>query len=465
MGSHAKSHRKTFFLSVNSPAGNSLIFSSNPVDEQAKGETPMRYRTGRSSPCLVVLFGTYALMLPAVLSAALFLAPSAVALDDPRLDQENPVIDGFFLAYSHTEPLADVNLQAVAQVITVGRSGSLTEIQVPIECGGGCVNITVQVQTTVLGKKKEPTDPDYYVPSGFVLAATTRTHLEMPPSMFGGLGDLFPDNPVVTWASIPLPTPATVSAGQKLAIVLRTSIPPLRGTPGSCSIWPGYAEYDGGDAWKLNASGLWIPAPEYGWSDLYNDLPFRTFVEGSPHPDAAQTKIDPKAGAFAIGASSQQVLAQVITPLHSGTLASISVPVACEAGSNLTVEVQGVERRVGSDNVTITSWWTPNNVVISSESVEMSLLKRYPPGQGPTLREIPLRIPVSVVAGEPYAIVLRNVGECGWFPGPTGNPYDGGDGFYWVPPNPDEPTWWWGWETISNGYGRWDLPFATTVRY
>jgi len=408
-----------------------------------------------------------AVVLLSLMVTTLFLAPSAVAEDDPRLDQQQPgVVSGSILTISGPEPLAADDVLAVGQLITVGKLGSLTEIQVPILCGGGCANITVQVQTTVMAKG--PDGISRLVPSGHVLAATTRTHLEVPSGIWD-FGGIFPDPPAtVSWSSFPLPTPAQVSVGDRLAIVLRTSIPPLRGVPGYCGIWRGTGSYEneGDDAVLLNASGFWVPATaNYGSS---GDLAFKTFVEGLPQPDAQQLKVDAKIGAYAIGASSNQVLAQVVTPLSSGTLTAISVPVACEEGANLTVEIQEVTNS-GTNSFGISDGiYRPNNKVISSSSVAMELVKRYPPGQGPSLREIPLRISVSVEVGKPYAIVLRNVGQCGWFQGPIGNPYTDGQGFYWIPPDPENPNYWYGWEFVGHYddvTGRWDMPFATTVRH
>src|SRR5262249_13510060 len=71
--------------------------------------------------------------------------------------------------------------------------------------------------------------------------------------------------------------------------------------------------------------------------------------------DQQQPIIDSTAGGLAIGGSSEQKLAQVVTAGVSGFLTGIRLPVSCGTGQ-LIVEIQGVDQDI------------PNGIVLTSES-------------------------------------------------------------------------------------------------
>ncbi len=141
---------------------------------------------------------------------------------------------------------------------------------------------------------------------------------------------------------------------------------------------------------------------------------------------------------IAIGGGSEQKLAQVVTPGLTGLLTEVRFSAACV--TDLKVEVQGVTGGV------------PNGTVLGSQTV---------PFAGPfptTFRSIPFSTPVSVTAGVPYALVLTTPVSCGIWPGPTGNPYPGGDAYFDSRPNPPGV-----WVPLSVPNRSSDLPFQTLV--
>ncbi len=158
--------------------------------------------------------------------------------------------------------------------------------------------------------------------------------------------------------------------------------------------------------------------------------------------DQQQAVIDLTIGGLAIGGGSQQMLAQVITSSVYGSLVEVRLPVGCDPGSNLTVEIQGVTAN------------QPDGNVLTSETVPGSSLTG-PPG---SFRSIPISFPAAVSAGTQFAIVLTSTGSCGVFQGPVGNSYSGGNLFFDARPNPT------GWLCVCDFAGaHFDLPFQTLV--
>ena len=158
--------------------------------------------------------------------------------------------------------------------------------------------------------------------------------------------------------------------------------------------------------------------------------------------DQQQPTIDATVGGLAIGGASEQALAQVVTAGISGSLAAVGLPVACDSGA-LTVEIQ----RVTGD--------VPDGVVWTSEVIPAASLPSFYPAP-PSFRNIAFTTQVFFAAGVRFAIVLRSSGQCGFFQGPPGNPYAGGDGFFDARPNPP------GWVRLGD-FGPADLPFQTLV--
>ena len=162
--------------------------------------------------------------------------------------------------------------------------------------------------------------------------------------------------------------------------------------------------------------------------------------------DQQQPVIDTNAGGLAVGGSSAQKLAQVVTAGVSANLSEIRIPIACSSG-NLIVEIQGVTG-AAPDIV-------PNGVVATSAIVPWDSLPGFPTLEA---NRITLDPPVAQAPGEQYAIVLKSTGACGVLQGPVGNVYAGGNAYFIALPNsPDS------WVTISIGTGRFDLPFQSLV--
>jgi hypothetical protein len=145
---------------------------------------------------------------------------------------------------------------------------------------------------------------------------------------------------------------------------------------------------------------------------------------------------------WGIGGSSNQILGQVVTPVHNGRLIGLDLAAACTEGAanELDVEIRDVDAGQPGSSVLLRVT-VPNDEIggVVSEFVRIDLL----PG-------------VFVSAGTQFAIVLSSPGECGTQVGLLGDPYDGGDGWFIADPNPPDV-----WVPLTP---RRDLPFRTVVR-
>jgi hypothetical protein len=169
------------------------------------------------------------------------------------------------------------------------------------------------------------------------------------------------------------------------------------------------------------------------------------YADASPQIDQQQPVIVTSVGGLAIGGGSQQKLAQVVTAGVVGSLMEVRLPVACDPGSNLVVEIQGVTGN------------KPNGDVLTSQVIPGSSLPFFFPSP-PSFRSLPFSTPVDFSAGSQFAIVLSSTGSCGMFRGPVGDSYIGGNGFFDSRPNPP------GWVCFCDFPGdRFDLPFQTLV--
>lgn len=181
-----------------------------------------------------------ALLVP-IIVLALTLELAGPASATSVLDQEQPTIDtsvGFVFA------IGGGSEQKLAQVVTPGLTGTLTEVDLSLACEG---DLTIQIQGVSGGK-----------PNGVVLG-TFVTPAPVP----------FP----TTFRSFVLPSPVAVTAGVQYAIVLSST--------GSCGIWPGPVgdPYPGGNAFfdsRPNPPGIW---ELLSIGNGRADLPFRTFVD------------------------------------------------------------------------------------------------------------------------------------------------------------------------------------------
>lgn len=151
-------------------------------------------------------------------------------------------------------------------------------------------------------------------------------------------------------------------------------------------------------------------------------------------------------GGAAIGGSSKQMLAQVVTAGLTGVLTQVRLPVVC-SDDDLIVEIQGVAGGI------------PDGMVLTSETFPGASLPSFFPDP-PRFRSLVFSAPAPVSAGSVFAIVLRSAGgpgACGVFLGPIGDPYPGGDALGNALPDSI-------WVPVALGTGRSDLPFQTIVQ-
>jgi hypothetical protein len=167
-----------------------------------------------------------------------------------------------------------------------------------------------------------------------------------------------------------------------------------------------------------------------------------------PTVDQEQPEIDHdhNLGTLAIGDTSQQTLAQVVTAGLTGDLVEVRFPVFCSSG-DLTLEVRNV-----SDGL-------PGNSVLRSQVISGADLPPFA-GSPPDFRALHLESPLNVSQGDKFALVLKSSGACGLHQGPEGDLYAGGDAFYdtW---DTDPEVW----ASFENDTGRLDLPFQTVLQY
>ena len=142
--------------------------------------------------------------------------------------------------------------QMLAQVVTAGISGVLTEVRLPVGADSG--DLIVEIESVTGGR-----------PNGVVLASESFPAATLPPVT------LPPD-----FVRLPFDSPTAFLAGDAFAIVLRTggSFGIFQGPPGN--------SYQGGDAYfdaRPNPPG-WVPLgpPTF-------DLPFQTVVQPTAVPE------------------------------------------------------------------------------------------------------------------------------------------------------------------------------------
>ncbi len=167
-------------------------------------------------------------------------------------------------------------------------------------------------------------------------------------------------------------------------------------------------------------------------------------VLAAPVVDQEQPIIDGASPTvFAIGGSSEQKLAQSFTVGATGLLTEVRFPVACSPTAELSVQLQGV------------SAGQPDGVALATQTVAGTAL----PGFGsepPTFRAIVFDEPAQVSAGSQYFVVLDATNDtCALVPGPVGDPYAGGNGYFASPPNV-------GW-VCGCEFSRFDYPFQVLV--
>jgi hypothetical protein len=118
---------------------------------------------------------------------------------------------------------------------------------------------------------------------------------------------------------------------------------------------------------------------------------------GAPQLDQQQPTLD-TFGTFAIGGSAGQRLAQTITPAITGTLTEVQLPVRCQPGSQLVLEIR-------------TAASAPESSVLASQLASV-------PVSGTNFHAIPIASPPFLVAEDDFAVVLSSSGSCDIWPGP-----------------------------------------------
>ena len=145
---------------------------------------------------------------------------------------------------------------------------------------------------------------------------------------------------------------------------------------------------------------------------------------------------------YAVGGSSNQVLAQTVTAGMTGNLAAIELPIGCQDGT-LVIEIVSLSGDV------------PGTTVLGSVSVPSAEIPES------EWRRFELDRPIRMSAGDRFAIVLRNpTGACGWRRAPEGDLYTGGEGYFFNnTPGTTEP-----WVLIGFIPGETDdMPFRTLI--
>ncbi len=179
----------------------------------------------------------------ALFSTSAFAAP-------PVLDQSSPADPNAAVTFAVGGP----SVQVLSQTLTVGLSGRLAEVRVPIGCESGRVILQI-------------TDVDTLGLPGSSVLAERRY-----PANF------FPEVVTADFQSLPLGGRVGVTAGDRIAIVLSNPT-------GSCGVQPGPLgnPYTGGTGWADDTTDPFPPVP-LSLGTNRADLPFQTFVRVTGRP-------------------------------------------------------------------------------------------------------------------------------------------------------------------------------------
>lgn len=186
-----------------------------------------------------------------------------------EVDQQQPVIDITVGGLA----IGGGSQQKLAQVVTAGISGFLTEVRFPIVCDSA--DLIVEIQGVTDEK-----------PNGIVLNSETFAGINLP--------SFFPNPGVVSFRSFAFARPTLFSAGDQFAIVLKST-----GTTASetCGIFQGPVgdSYAGGKVFfdaRPNVEGVWVCLCDFPGGRF--DLPFQTVVA----PPVIEVVIDIRPGEF-----------------------------------------------------------------------------------------------------------------------------------------------------------------------
>lgn len=177
-----------------------------------------------------------------VLAGVLILAGSSAGA--ATIDQQQNLMDT-----SISLAVGGGSDQKLAQVVTPGVAGLLTEVRVPIGCDGSA-SLTLEINDAVEG------------PAQTNLAVATFA------------GSLFPPGNPSQLQSLPLATPPFIPAETPFALILSAS--------GDCGLTPGPVgeSYTRGKAYfdaRPNPPGVWVCMCEF--ANTADDLAFQTFVD------------------------------------------------------------------------------------------------------------------------------------------------------------------------------------------
>jgi hypothetical protein len=181
-------------------------------------------------------------MVAGVLAAAIF-----TMAQGPRVatDQSSPAA---VAPIPFTHAVGGASEQVVSQTVTVGVTGRLISVQVPIACAGG--RLTLEIRD--VNAAGQPGD-------------TVLRNITYPVGVPGG-GDVTADLRTLRISGPPL----NFSAGDRFAISLSNRT-------GSCGVWPGPIgnPYAGGSGWADANDG---PVVELSLGNGRDDMPFATVV-------------------------------------------------------------------------------------------------------------------------------------------------------------------------------------------
>ncbi len=175
------------------------------------------------------------------------------------------------------------------------------------------------------------------------------------------------------------------------------------------------------------------------------------FAETTFSVGDAGTPVQPTlgtSGVYQVGVVANQRIAQVVAGWYGGTFQGIRVPMACAAGTQLTVEVQEVTNGV------------PNGMVRAGGRKVIANAQPLLPDFHATIDGFQaIYFDASVAAWPPFAVVFSAVAgtpgnACGIVAGPPGNAYAGGDAFY----DDVTATHW-----MPVGAGVFDIPFEVMM--
>ena len=181
------------------------------------------------------------------------LSSPAYALPVATVDQQQTTVDQSVGGFS----VGGFYDQKLAQVVTAGRTGLLTEVRAPVSCVSDATLI-LEIQNVTDGK-----------PDGGVLSRTLIPGANLPSG---------PES--ASLRSLPLAAPILISAGTRFAIVLDATGP---GPFDGCGSFQGPRgeSYEGGQLYfdsRPNPVGVWVCNCEFGPSSSW-DLPFQTWME------------------------------------------------------------------------------------------------------------------------------------------------------------------------------------------